>query len=204
MTEAEIRAAHPDWTDEQVAAEVARLAAQPPTPPAPTPPTPPDDAAFARMRREKEAAEAEAQRAKDALAERERKEAEEAGKYKDLYEAEKTKNETLTQAQQDAENKRNAERTAQDLKFKDTGYALYLLAQDRVDLADAAAVKEALEQIAKNRADLVGTAAPPPSGAPTGGAQDPPAKLTRAQLAEMTPKQVAALDPKVVNEALAA
>lgn len=202
MTEAEIRAAHPDWTNEQVATEVARLAAQPPTPPAPTPP--PDDAAFARMRREKEAAEAEAQRAKDALAERERKEAEEAGKYKDLYEAEKTKNETLTKAQQDAENKRNAERTAQDLKFKDTGYALYLLAQDRIDLADAAAVKEALDQIAKNRADLVGTAAPPPSGAPTGSPQDPPAKLTRAQLAEMTPKQVAALDPKVVNEALAA
>ena len=180
----------------------------PEAPPAETPPaTPPADpgnnAAFAEMRRKADEAERRAKAAETALAEQERKKAEEEGRWKELAEQERARADQLEAAQTAAEQKRHAERTAQDLKFKDTGYALYLLAQDRVDLADAAAVKAALEQIAKNRADLVGTSPPPPSGAPAGGAQDPPAKLTIEQLRAMTPKQVAALDPKVVNEALA-
>ena len=173
--------------------------------PAAAPPADPGkDAAFAEMRRKADEAERRAKAAETALAEQERKKAEEDGRWKELAEQEKARADKLEAAQVAAEQQRHAERSATDLKFKDTGYALYLLAQDHVDLSDPAAVKAGLEQIAKNRADLVGPAAPPPSGGPTGGTQDPPAKLTRAQLAEMTPKQVAALDPKVVNEALAA
>ena len=181
----------------------------PETPPAETPAaTPPADpgrdAAFAEFRRKADEAERRAKAAEDALAEQERKKAEEEGRWKELAEQERARADRLEAAQVAAEQKRNAERSAKDLKFKDTGYALYLLAQDSVDLADPAAVKAGLEQIATNRADLVGTAAPPPSGGPTGGAQDPPPKLTRESMAAMTPKQVSALDPKVVNEALAA
>lgn len=187
-----------------------------PTPPAPTPdptPTPdpappdpqgPDNAAFARMRRQAEEAERRAKAAEDALAERQRKEAEEQGRWKELAEQEKARADQLEANAKKAEARRLAERKAADLKFKDPGYAMYLLAEQNVDLSDAAAVGGALEQIAKTRTDLVGgPTPPPPSGGPAGGSQPDSPKLTREQLAAMSPQQVAALDPKVLNEALA-
>lgn len=200
--EERVRQEHPDWTDEQVAAEVARLEQQ--NPPAPPAPGGDQDRAFAEMRRRAEAAERDAQAARDQLAERERQEAEQQGEYKRLYEEQKAENETLKATQARAEQRRHAERTAGDLKFRDTGYALYLLDQQRVDMSDAAAVKAALDQLVADRPDLVGTAPPPPpSGGPAGGGNQDPPKLTREQLAAMTPDQIRRLDPEVVNAALA-
>lgn len=189
-----------------------------PTPPAPTPeptPTPPpapappapahDDSAFARMRREKEAAERAAQEARDALAAKEREEAEEQGRWKDIADAEKARADALEAKQKTEQDKRNAERAARDLRFKDPEYALYLLAQRNVDLADAAAVSTALHEIAESRADLIDASTPPPappSGGPPGGNPPEPAGLTAEQLRGMSPQQIAALDPKVVNAAL--
>lgn len=199
----QIRQEHPDWTDELVAAEVARR--EKPEPPANQPPAArQDNDAFARMRRENDELQGKLKEAENERAERERKQAEEEGKWRELAEQEKTRADQLEQKQLEKEQQRNAERAAGDLKFKDTGYALYLLQQDRVDLSDAAKVKEALEGLAKTRTDLVKGSAPPPSGGPAGGSNGEPPKLTREQLTAMTPKQIAALDPKVVNEALAA
>jgi hypothetical protein len=207
--EQRVRGEHPDWTDEQVAAEVTRLkVADPPRPDPPRPdPTPaPDDrdAAFARMRREKEDADRRAREAEDKLAAAARKKAEEEGRWKELAEQERARADKLEADQHAAEARRNAERTAGDLRYRDTGYALYLLAQEKVDLADAVKVKETLDRIAKERTDLVEGTAPPPSGGPAGGNGGDPPKVTAEQLRGMTPAQVRALDPRVVNEALAA
>lgn len=199
--EKKIREEHPDWTDEQVNAELART---PPAPPAPPAPTPPDDSAFARLRREKEAAEKEAQEARDALAQKERAEAEEQGRWKELAEQEKARADKLEADAKAKDDQRNAERAARDLKFKDPEYALYLLRQDNVDLSDPPAVKQALEEIAKTRTDLIGTGTPAlPSGGPPGGSPPEPAGLTADQLRAMSPQQIAKLDPEVVNKALA-
>lgn len=183
----------------------------PPAPPAPTPeptpaPTPPapDDSAFARLRREKEAAEREAQEAREALAKKEREEAEEQGRWKELAEQEKARADKLEADAKAKDDQRNAERAARDLKFKDPEYALYLLRQDGVDLSDPPAVKQALEEIARTRTDLIGTAPPaPPSGGAPGGNPPEPAGLTADQLRAMSPQQIAKLDPEVVNKALA-
>jgi membrane protein involved in colicin uptake len=199
--EKRIREQHPDWTDDQVNAELAKPADPPP---APSPSPEPDrDRAFAEQRRRADEAERRAKAAEDALAERARKEAEEQGRWKELAEQEKARADRLEADKAKADQRNNAERTASTLKFRDAGYALYLLEQQRVDLADAPAVKTALEQIAQDRKDLIEGNPPPPSGAPAGGTQPDPPKLTREQLAAMTPQQVAALDPKVVSEALA-
>lgn len=202
MTEAEIRAAHPDWTDEQVAAEVAKQKTDPPA--APPAPTTGDNEAFARIRREAEDAKKRAKAAEDKLAEAERKKAEEEGRFKDLADKEKARADKLEADQKAKDAQRNAERTATHLKFKDPGYALYLLNQDGIDLADAPAVKKALEEIAKDRAELLTGSAPPPSGGPAGGNKGDPPKVTREDLKKMSAQQIQALDPKVVAEALAA
>ncbi len=87
----QVRAANAEWTDEQVATEADRLfAAQEKTPE----PKPEDDrdAAFARERRKREAAEKEAKDARDKLAAKERKEAEDQGEWQklaDTYEKER-------------------------------------------------------------------------------------------------------------------
>ncbi|MGH2878939.1 MAG: hypothetical protein ACRDK4_04945 [Solirubrobacteraceae bacterium] len=88
MTEAEIRAAHPDWTDEQVAAEVAKQTK-------PEPPKPPEtgatqaevDKAYAKLRQTE--SEREAERKARAEAEQKLKEREDA----ELSETEKLKRE---------------------------------------------------------------------------------------------------------------
>lgn len=204
MTEAEIRAAHPDWTDEQVAAELAKQP-EPAAPPAPPPSSGSGDhdAAMARMRREKDEADKRAKAAEDKLAAEERKKAEEQGEYQKLADQEKARADKLEAEKNEERAKVNAEKTASGLKFKDTGYALYLLAADNIDLSDPAAVKAALEQIATDRKDLVSGIPPPPSGGPAGGSDGKPPGLTREQLAGMSPAAIAKLDPEVVNKALA-
>lgn len=219
MTEAEIRAANPTWTDEQVAAEVARQATPPPAPPEPVKPEPPkpDDRAFAEMRRRAEAAEKEAARLKRADEERERKAAEEQGEWQKLAETERARREAAEAAQAAAEQRvtaaeqrRNAERAAGDLKFADAGYALYLLEQQRVDFADAAAVGTALDALKTARPDMLLVPPPPlPSGGPTGGPPGKPPGLTAAQISAMSPTDLAAFMKKeggreAVNAALAA
>jgi hypothetical protein len=218
MTEAEIRAAHPDWDDAQVAAEVARLAAMPPTPPEPPKPDPPkpDDGqnrAMAELRRRAEAAEKRAAEAEAAEAERVRKQAEEEGRWKDIADQERARADAATaerdriRADAEAEKARtNAQRAAMDRKFKDTGYALYLLEQQAVDFTDAAAVGNALDELVKSRADLLNAAppAPPSGGPPAPGPQGGGPALTAEQIAAMSPDKVRQLDPAVVNAALAA
>lgn len=199
---AEVRAAHADWTDEQVTAEAERLhAAQRPDPPKPDDDR---DRAFAEQRRKADEAERRAKAAEDALAERERKEAEEQGRWKELAESEKARADKLEAERETEKAERLAERAATDLKFRDTGYALYRLKADRVDLNDPAAVKTALEGLAQANPEMTTGFTPPPSGGPHNGSGDPPPKLTAAQLSAMSPAQIAKLDPKVVNEALAA
>lgn len=179
----------------------------PANPPATDPPAEPpklDDAAFARMRQAQAEAERRAKAAEDALAAKERAEAEEQGKWKELAEQEKARADHLEQNAKVAEARRLAERKAGDLKFKDPGYAMYLLAEQQVDLSDPAAVGAALDLIATSRTDLIGAAPPPPpSGGPAGGGPQDPPKLTREQIAAMSPQQVAALDAAVLNAALA-
>lgn len=197
--EQRIREQHADWTDEQVKAEADRQeAAEPPPEPKP------DDRAFAEMRRRAEQAERDAQALREAEAERQRKEAEEQGEWQKLAEQRQAEIDRLKAEGEAEKAERNAERSAADLKFRDTGYALYKLRQDRVDLNDPAAVKTALEDLAKASPDMVAGGTPPPSGGPAGGSDPAPPKLTAAQIAEMSPAQIAKLDPKVVNEALAA
>ena len=189
----------------------------PATPPAPAPPPAaaekPDDAAFARIRRENAALEAEAKRLRDEAAERERKEAEEQGRWKELAEQEKARADRLEADRAAERAKANAAKAAGELKFADPDYALYRLAQDGVSLEDPAAVKAALENLAQSAPSMLqGTAPPPPppppppSGAPItpGPAAPGGPTLTAAQLAEMSPTAIAKLDPAVVNAAMKA
>jgi seryl-tRNA synthetase len=202
--EKKLREEHPDWTDAQVNAELARQReADPPPAPDPKPDPPaPDDSAFARIRREKEAAERRAKEAEDKLAEQARKEAEEQGRWKELAEQAQADKAELEAKWAKAEQDRQLESIARTLKFRDPDLVGHLVPAS-VDRNDTAAVKAALEAVAKERPHLVDGAPPPPSGGPAGGTQTDPPKLTREQLAAMKPEQVAALDPKVVNEALA-
>ena len=185
-------------------------AAPPADPPAPEPaprqdppaPPVPDDSAFARMRRDKEAADKRAKEAEEKLAAKEREEAEEQGRWKELAEKAQADKAELEAKWAKAEQDRQLESIARTLKFRDPDLVGHLVPAS-VDRNDTAAVKAALEAVATERPHLVDGAPPPPSGGPAGGTQTDPPKLTREQLAAMKPEQVAALDPKVVNEALA-
>lgn len=183
----------------------------PPTPPAPPapadPPAPPapDDSAFARLRREKEAAEREAEQARNALAEKERKEAEEQGRWKDLAEQEKARADQLAASMAAQEQQRSIETQARALRFRDPDIVVHLL-PNGVDRNDSTAVQAALAAVAEQRPHLIDTGTPPPappSGGPPGGNPPDPPGLTAEQIRAMSPQQVAALDPEVLNKALA-
>jgi hypothetical protein len=131
-----------------------------------------------------------------------RKEAEEQGRWKELAEQAQADKAELEAKWAKAEQDRQLESIARTLKFRDPDLVGHLVPAS-VDRNDTAAVKAALEAVATERPHLVDGAPPPPSGGPAGGTQTDPPKLTREQLAAMKPEQVAALDPKVVNEALA-
>lgn len=142
--------------------------------------------------------------AEDKLAEQARKKAEEEGRFKELAEQEKARADALEAKQQQDEQRRNAERSARDMKFKDSDYALYLLSQQGVDLADPQKVREGLEGLATDRKDLIAGHVPPPSGGPAGGAKATPPALTRQRIEQMTANELKKYDPAVIDEALAA
>jgi hypothetical protein len=117
VTEAQIREEHPDWTDEQVAAEVARLAEQadPPAPPTPetgpAAPTQADiDKAYTKLREAEKRA---------AAAEKRNKEREDA----ELSETEKLKQEADEGRQQAEEGKRLAREAKTLTALADKGLA---------------------------------------------------------------------------------
>lgn len=211
--EEQVRHEHPDWTDEQVAAEVTRREAQPPAP-VPTPPAPPapENAAFAEMRRQLRAAEDRAKALEDAAAEQQRLAAEQQGEYKRLYEETKAELDKLKADVASVQAKGVEEKLvtsiATGLKFKHADEALALLPAD-VDRSDDGAVRAALEKLATERPHLVNGKPAPPSGLPPGpnGDPDPSAEITAEKLRAMTPDQVAKLmksNPDAVNKALAA
>lgn len=207
--EQQVRKDHPEWNDEQVAAEVVRLKAQPPEPPPPTPPPAPapENAAFAEMRRQLKAAEDRAKALEEAEAERQRKQAEETGEFKRLYEEEKARNDRLQSQIDQGEQNRRAERlvsrVAADLHFRNTDDAVRFLSDD-IDRSDEDAVRKALEQLAKDRDYLVTKQQAPPSGRPPGGGDpNPEADITYEQLQGMTAKQIAALPKEKLDKALA-
>lgn len=196
--EQRVRAEHPDWNDEQVATEVARLKAEQ-QPPPPKPDDQDRDAAMARMRREKEAAERRAQEAEDKLAAEERKKAEQQGEWQKLaeqYESERdqARQETadLRKEFDDFKARIEVEKIARRLKFRNDDEALALVKVNNpdLDLSDRAAAEAALTRLADERKHLIDTGAPPPGGRPTG---DPPAgSLTREQVEAMTPAELEA------------
>lgn len=184
MTEAEIRAAHPDWTDDQVTAELER-----PTPPKPDPPDPkPDDrdGAMARMRREKEAAEREKRELQAEIERRDREQAEQAGEWEKLAKQYETERDQARKDLADLKAQIKVEGIAKRLKFRNTDEAIALLPTD-TDRADEAAVSAALEALAENRPHLLDNGAPGPTGLPAGGS---PTGLTLEQIKEMSPAEV--------------
>jgi hypothetical protein len=209
--EKQIREQNPDWTDEQVKAELVRLGPPPDPPPAPQPPPTQDperDRAFAEMRRRAEAAERDAAELRSQQEEAERKKAEEEGRYKELAEQEKARADalqaTIDEGSRTAKLKELA--AAVDFKPEYVDVAIALLPAN-VDRSNEEAVRKALETVAEQKPDLVKGDPPPapPSGLPPGSPPGaPPTKVTREQLESMTPRQIADLDPKVLNEALAA
>jgi hypothetical protein len=168
------------------------------------------------MRRRAEQAEREAQQLRDAEAERQRKKAEDEGRWKDLAEQEKKRADDLAAQIAADERRRNVERAASERQFADTGYALYLLEQQNVDMADAAKVAEALDQLKESRPDLLSTppqppppTPPPPSGGPPGAPAPPANGFTAEQIKAMPAIEVQKLmataeGAAAVNAALAA
>jgi hypothetical protein len=156
------------------------------------------DKAYAKLREAETARKALEQQ----LAERARKDAEEQGRFQELAQTERERAERLEAEKATETSRRHAEQTASSLKFKDAGYALYLLNGQNVDLTDAAAVRSALDGIAQARPDLVAGHVPPPSGGPAGGSKGEPPSMTAEQVASMTPRQLAAIDPDVIKTAL--
>lgn len=180
MNEQEIRAAHPDWTDEQVAAEVARTAEAP----APTEQemvSLPKAEADALRRRV-----AESERAARKL-EADKKAAEEAqaaeqGKWEEL--AKQREAELAQTRDQAARDERDARvsRIAARMKFVDPSDVVGRVTAD--EGADDSSVEQALERIAKASPHLVAKEAPAvpeigivhqPANAPSPTGPKPPA-----------------------------
>lgn len=196
-TREELQAAHPDWTSEQVDAELARLATADPDPdPSPDPePASPSQEAFARLRREKQEADKRAKVAEQKLADHARQEAEQQGQWETLARQYETERDQARQELADLHARSRVERAARDLKFRNTDEALALLDAD-VDRTDDTAVTDALAALAAERPHLLDTGRPGPSGLPASG--DPQSGgLTIEQVKEMTPEQINANWPEV-------
>lgn len=185
--EKRIRDEHPDWTDEQVTAELERQGGEQDPPPA-DPPKPDDrDEAFARLRREKEAAERKARDAEDRLAAKQREEAEQAGEWEKLAKQYETERDEARKDLADLKTRIKVEGIAKRLKFRREDEAIALL-PNNLDRDDDGAVSKALEDLAAERPHLVDNGAPPPSGAPAGGGNQ--GGLTLEQVKAMTPDEI--------------
>jgi hypothetical protein len=167
MTEQEIRDAHPDWSDEQVAAEVARLAEATPVDPVKQEPTEGEKDTVTLSKKEVDAlrrqlAEAsKAQRkieadAKKAEEERQRQD----GNWQRLAE-EKTRELEAERAEKSKiEREQRVTRIATRMKFLDPADVLYRVPAD--DGADDALTEAALERIAKGSPHLISKESPKP------------------------------------------
>lgn len=181
----EVRAAHADWDDDQVKAEVDRLDEEQ-RKPDPDPAPKPDAAAFARLRREKQEAESRAKAAQDRLAAEETRKAEEQGEWEKLakqYEAERD------QAREDLaslEQRVNVERIAGRLKVKHPADAIALLPGE-VDHTDDQAVEQALQALIDDGRVPVDSTRPGSTGRPAGNGGG---ALTVEQIKEMSPDEV--------------
>lgn len=207
--------------------------AQPPTPaptdppePTPAPADPPEQAPdpaepkkpdpMAQMRRERDKAQREADEAKAALAERERKEAEEKGQWEEVAKQNETRAETAEQtlARERAERRvesiaskpqfelppANEGDTPTTARFVNPDEALALL-PDETDLTDEDVVTEALQALAASRPHLLHNEAAPtptpptptPSGAPKPGGGPQPGsqpKLTREYIKGLSVSEI--------------
>lgn len=186
MTEAEIRAAHPDWTDEQVAAEVAKQTQ--PDPPA----APPQEETVTMTKAEAEALRrrvAESEKAQRKI-EADRKKAEEErqaeeGKYKELAE---TKDRELALERSErarVQREQRISRLAAKAKFLDPADVIGRISAE--DGEDDALTEAALERLAEQSPHLVakepqprpkiGQVLDPSATSPTQtGPQPPPGK----------------------------
>lgn len=180
-----IRAEHPEWTDEQVAAEVTRRTDQPPPKPDPKPDEE-RDRAFAEQRRKANEAEGRAKKAEQELADIKRKEAEQAGEWEKLAKQYETERDQARKELADLRAQIKVEGIAKNLKFRNADEAIALLPAD-IDRADESAVTTALQALAENRRHLLDNGTPGPTGLPGGGS---PTGLTLAEVKEMSPDEI--------------
>lgn len=189
---------------------------EPASPPEAAPPAAPPvdeekaarDAAFAEQRRRAEAAEKQLKDLQEREAQREREKAEEEGRWKDLAEQADAARKAAEAEAARVKSESAIKEIAAQMDFRNPSDALALLPTD-VDRTDDEQVKAALQALAEDRAYLIKTepahTPAPPSGNPAGGT--PPAashRPTFAEIKNMTPAQIGALDQTVVNEVLAA
>lgn len=180
-----VRAEHPEWTDEQVAAEVTRRTDVPPPKPDPKPDED-RDRAFAEQRRKANEAEQRARAAEQQLADIERTKAEQAGEWEKLAKQYETERDQARQELADLRTEIKVEKTASRLKFKNTDEALALLPRE-LDRSDDQAVADALEALATNRPHLIDNGKPGPTGLPAGSS---PTGLTLAEVQAMSPAEI--------------
>lgn len=194
--EQEVRAEHADWSDDQVKAEVDRLDAEqrkPDPDPDPDPDPTPDSAAFARLRREKQEAERQAKEARDALAAKERAEAEQAGEWEKLAKTYEQERDEARQELADLRTQITVEKLATTLHFRNADEAIALLPSN-LDRSDDDRVRAALTTLAENRPHLIDNGKPGPTGGPAGG---PTTDLTIDQVKRMTPQEITARQDEV-------
>lgn len=186
-TREQLKADHPEWTDEQIEAELARLQAE--NPPPVDPPAKKDEDPNARLRRQKDEAEKRAAEAERKLAERERADAEAQGQWEQLAKQyEQERDEARTELA-NLKAKIKVESSARALKFKNADEAVALLRERGIDQTDDTAVTDALTALAEERPHLIDTGRPGPSGLPSGG--DPQTGgLTLEEVKAMTPAEV--------------
>lgn len=191
-TKEQIQAANPDWTEEQVTAELDRLKAELDKDPKPKPDEG-KDRAMAELRRRAEAAEKTARDAKAELDRIEREKAEKAGEWEKLAKQYETERDEARLELAGERQNATVEKAAGRLKFRNTDEAVALLPTD-LDRADTTAVDKALEQLAVNRPHLIDTGKTVQSGLPPGPRST---DLTLDQIKQMTPKEYLARKDEV-------
>lgn len=186
----QVRAAHQDWTDEQVNAEAQRLFTEQEIDPDPEPDPSDDDRrdrGMARLRREKQEAEARAKAAEDELAARQRKEAEDQGEWEKLAKQYETERDEARTDLVELRAQIQVERIARRRKFRNADEALALLPGD-LDRSDEDAVDKALETLAENRPHLIDTGQSGSTGRPASSNNG--GDLTVEQIKQMSPAEV--------------
>jgi hypothetical protein len=162
------------------------------------PPKPDNNAAFAELRRKADEAERRAKAAEDAIAARDRADAEAQGKWEEIA---KTAEAARVKAEADAariREERMVERLASSLKFHNPADVMHRLTPEQ--RADEAQAKVALEQIAKTDKYLVRQdAAPTPE---LGQVLEPSATLKETAKTPLTMESIKAMSQDEMNDRL--